>query len=115
MLRRPVGQSQGQLFAVGEFTAMEIGLNHSYSSFQVRPSRSIKATDALGPHVPAAYGRGGSPDCAQALRMGSMNFHAASTSSRRMNKRGIAAKRIHEQPFIRVGGSDPEGFGEAHV
>ena len=26
----------------------------SYSSFQVRPSRSIRATEALGPQVPAA-------------------------------------------------------------
>ena len=33
---------------------VEIGCYHSYSSFQVRPSRSISATDALGPQVPAA-------------------------------------------------------------
>jgi hypothetical protein len=59
-LRRSVSEILRQPSAIGELAAMQIRLNHSYSSFQVRPSRSIKATDALGPHVPAAYGRGNS-------------------------------------------------------
>jgi hypothetical protein len=53
-LRRSVSEILRQPSAIGEVAAMQIRLNHSYSSFQVRPSRSIKATDALGPHVPAA-------------------------------------------------------------
>ena len=58
-LRCPVAPALGaSVFAVrrirGAAIAFIASSGHSYSSFQVRPSRSISATEALGPQVPAA-------------------------------------------------------------
>ena len=68
-----------------------------------------------GPRCRRCRACGASPVASQASRIGSTQRHAASTSSRRMNRVGVAAHDVHQQPLVGVRVARLEGLGEADV
>ena len=78
------GGAAADAFSDFDDDVVELLGGHAYS-YQLWPCRSVRAIAAVGPQVPAGYGFTSWRVERQLVWMPSIQFHAASTSSRRTN------------------------------